>query len=70
MNKRNIGRSAAYNSINALVELGLIVETHSVRKEKRVVWTYPTERGFKVAEKIEEIIKIMEERENVPGSST
>ena len=70
MRKRNIGRSATYKVINALAELGLIVVKQSVRDGKRVVWTHPTERGFRVAEKIEEIIKIMDEKENVPGPST
>ncbi len=70
MNKRNIGRSATYKAITALVELGLIVEKQGITSGKRVIWTYPTERGFKVAEKIEEIIKIIDEMENVSGSPT
>jgi len=68
MNKRNIGRSASYKSITALVGLGLIVEKQRVSSGKRVIMTHPTERGFKVAEKLEEIIEILDEVENVSGS--
>lgn len=70
MRKKNIGRAAVYRSINTLVELGLIVVKQSVSDGKRVVCTYPSERGFRVIEKIEEIIKIMDEKENVPDPST
>ena len=46
MNKKNIGRSAAYKSISTLVELGLIVESQSVKEGKRVVRTYPNRKGI------------------------
>jgi Fe2+ or Zn2+ uptake regulation protein len=62
MNSQKIGRTAAYKAIKALVDIGLLNETQGVNDGKRVLNTYPTQKGFLIAEKIIELEKILEEQ--------
>jgi len=61
MNKREIGRTAAYKAIKALVDIGLLKETRGIDGGKRILNTYPTQKGFLIAEKIAEMEELLEE---------
>jgi Fe2+ or Zn2+ uptake regulation protein len=63
MDEQEIGRTAAYRAINALVDVGLLKESRGVNSGKRVLNTYLTEKGLLIAEKIAELEKILEEQQ-------
>jgi len=60
LRKVNLGRTAAYKAIETLKALNLIEEGKSVHEGKRVITTSISEKGIEVAEKLDEIITMLD----------
>ena len=58
--RTGVGKSAFYNSIRALIELGLIEEKRVRRKDASLKIAVLTPRGVSVAKKVDELFSVLD----------